>query len=98
LACQGTPYDIILSLDIYKGKRPIIPTHVPKLVAELINKCLNTQPNKRTTSEEVYEAINIWYNELLKDESTAKIKEVDETIVDKVELKHEEMSKKSNNI
>ncbi|CAG8720863.1 7747_t:CDS:1, partial [Gigaspora rosea] len=48
--------------------------------------------------------INIWYNELLKDESTAfvaQLKEADETIVDNVELKAlkpEEISKKSNNI
>ncbi|CAG8604534.1 12202_t:CDS:2 [Gigaspora margarita] len=81
---------LIRGEDLKPGKRPIIPTHVPKLVAELINKCLNAQPNKRPTSEEVYETINIWYSELLKDESTAfvaQIKKAGETIVDNVELK-----------
>ncbi|CAG8772400.1 8390_t:CDS:2, partial [Gigaspora rosea] len=48
-----------LQHEICEGKRPIIPTYVPKLIAELINKCLSSQPKERPTSKNIYETINI---------------------------------------
>ncbi|RIB23993.1 kinase-like domain-containing protein [Gigaspora rosea] len=59
LAYQGIPCDIRLQHEICEGKRPIIPTYVPKLIAELINKCLSSQPKERPTSKNIYETINI---------------------------------------
>ncbi|CAG8734411.1 36107_t:CDS:1, partial [Gigaspora margarita] len=90
-AYQGISHDIELQRAIvYKGKRPIIQTHVPKLVVELINKCLNAEPDERPTSKEVYQTTNIWYNEILNNKQTtlvAQVKKVDEMIVNNLDSK-----------
>ncbi|CAG8561223.1 18071_t:CDS:2 [Dentiscutata erythropus] len=58
------------------------------------------RPGERPISEKIYETIDIWYNELLKNESTAfvaLIKKADEMIIDNLVF---EIPKtvKSNNI
>ncbi|CAG8741476.1 35193_t:CDS:2, partial [Racocetra persica] len=59
LAYQGISTHINLLHEINNGKRPIIPTYVPKLIAKLINKCLSSQSEERPTSKNIYETINI---------------------------------------
>ncbi|CAG8497235.1 32778_t:CDS:2 [Gigaspora margarita] len=51
------PHDINLSNNIYRGLRPSIPLHVPKLVKELIIKCWDDQKDKRPTSEDIFNTL-----------------------------------------
>ncbi|CAG8510776.1 9816_t:CDS:10, partial [Cetraspora pellucida] len=87
-AYHNTLYDIQLSRKIfYDGLRPVIPKNVPKLVAKLIIKCWNIQPDKRPTSKVIYDTINTWYNEILDDKPTeivAQIKEADKILESKM--------------
>ncbi|CAG8616298.1 20596_t:CDS:2 [Dentiscutata erythropus] len=68
--------------NIFNGLRPAIPSHVPKLIAKLIMKCWDARPNNRPASEEIYDILRIWINDISKNSSTeivAQIKECEET-------------------
>ncbi|CAG8457868.1 15575_t:CDS:2 [Cetraspora pellucida] len=81
LAYHNIPHDIHLARGILSGIRPKIPTHVPKLIAELIITCWNTEPVKRLSSKEIFNIIDAWNNE--NDESVeivAQTKEADEAL------------------
>ncbi|CAG8820023.1 12785_t:CDS:1, partial [Racocetra fulgida] len=48
LAYYGIAHDVHLARNIYyHGLRPSIPTHIPKVIAELITECWDAQPDKR---------------------------------------------------
>ncbi|CAG8514168.1 15811_t:CDS:1 [Dentiscutata heterogama] len=68
--------------NIFHGLRPAIPSHVPKLIAKLIMKCWDARPNNRPASEEIYDILRIWINDISQDNSTeivAQIKECEGT-------------------
>ncbi|CAG8536766.1 17240_t:CDS:2, partial [Racocetra fulgida] len=76
-------HDIHLARKIHKGLRPSIPKHVPKLVADLINRCWNDQPEERPTSEKICDTISNWNNEIKNNEVTefvVQIREADKMI------------------
>ncbi|CAG8844622.1 31683_t:CDS:1, partial [Racocetra persica] len=81
-AYNNITHDIKLQRNVYNGSRPSIPEHVPKLVAELIIKCWDDQPNKRPTSKEIYDIISIWNNDMSDDSSeiAAQIRKADEIL------------------
>ncbi|CAG8524190.1 24515_t:CDS:2 [Gigaspora margarita] len=63
--------------------RPKIPIYVPEIIAELILKCWDALPDKRPSSEEIDETINIWNNQIANDEQTELIvqtKKADEMV------------------
>ncbi|CAG8779684.1 14795_t:CDS:1, partial [Racocetra fulgida] len=62
LAYHDIPHDLHLILESYRGLRPSIPTYIPKIVAELIIKCWDAQPETRPTSKEVCDTLNMWSN------------------------------------
>ena len=53
-------YNLQLSLDICKGKRPKIIENTPKCYINLMKKCWNNDPLKRPTALEIKEIINTW--------------------------------------
>ncbi|CAG8643580.1 17303_t:CDS:2, partial [Gigaspora rosea] len=53
-----------------------IPSHVPKQIARLIMKCWDARPSKRLTSKEAYNTIKMLYNEILKDDPTENIDQI----------------------
>ncbi|CAG8694089.1 13330_t:CDS:2 [Cetraspora pellucida] len=61
---------------VFNGIRPSIPANVPNLVAELIIKCWNAQPDKRPTSREIYEALNKWNSEISSNKSTEIVTQI----------------------
>ncbi|RIB27379.1 kinase-like domain-containing protein [Gigaspora rosea] len=76
------PHDINLLSAIYNGLRPSIPQHVPKLVKELIIKCWDGQKDKRPTSEDIFNTLNMWDSSILSDTSTEMDTQIssDETV------------------
>ncbi|CAG8826034.1 11811_t:CDS:1, partial [Racocetra persica] len=66
---------------IYRGLRPKIPTHIPRVVNELINKCWRAQPNKRPSSQEIYDTLNAWnINNIFDKESTNFIEQTESAL------------------
>ncbi|CAG8789887.1 43419_t:CDS:2, partial [Gigaspora margarita] len=56
-------HDLELILEICKGKRPEIPQKIPRMYVELVNQCLNAEPSKRPSLEEIItEKLNSWLN------------------------------------
>ncbi|CAG8805320.1 10331_t:CDS:1, partial [Cetraspora pellucida] len=83
LIYHDVPHDIHLARKIYRGLRPSIPTHVPKLITELIVKCWDAQSERRPNSKVIYDTINMWNDEVLSNKSTEftkQIRDVDEVI------------------
>ncbi|RIB13249.1 kinase-like domain-containing protein [Gigaspora rosea] len=50
---HDVPHEFGLALEIYKGLRPKIRCEVPQLFLELMNKCLDAEPQNRPTAEEL---------------------------------------------
>ncbi|CAG8667842.1 7359_t:CDS:1, partial [Scutellospora calospora] len=72
-------HDVHLARNIYyHGLRPSIPTHIPKVIAELITKCWDPQPDKRPSSKEIYETITACYDKST--EFIAQIENYDEVM------------------
>ncbi|CAG8710101.1 26418_t:CDS:2, partial [Dentiscutata erythropus] len=66
---EGTPPSYIQGLCS-------IPTQVPKLIAELIIKCWNSHPTERPASEEIYDTICMWNNDILNDKQTKFVEQM----------------------
>ncbi|CAG8452510.1 14006_t:CDS:2 [Racocetra fulgida] len=57
---HNIPHDSGLALQICRGKRPKIPSNVPKIMARLIEECWDADPKKRPTSKQLFTIINKW--------------------------------------
>src|ERR1043165_657777 len=51
------PHNHILTVNICQGLRPKISKDIPKLLADLIMKCLDAKAKNRPTSEELYQLL-----------------------------------------
>ncbi|CAB4444226.1 unnamed protein product [Rhizophagus irregularis] len=58
------PHDEILVIKICKGLRPTIPKDIPKLIADLIIKCWDSEIKNRPTTKELYQLLGKWYDEM----------------------------------
>ncbi|CAG8583006.1 11046_t:CDS:2, partial [Dentiscutata heterogama] len=78
LVYSDIPYNIQLSRDIcFESKCPTIPPiYVPELVANLIIKCWDAQPERRPSSEQIYNEINAWNVDILDKKSTALVEQI----------------------
>ncbi|CAG8761772.1 17953_t:CDS:2, partial [Racocetra persica] len=56
-------HDAVLLIDVLKGKRPPLPTNVPKCYTNLIKKCWDPDPNNRPCAEEIQNTVKNWYYE-----------------------------------
>ena len=59
---NNIPHDHILAVKICKGLRPEISEDTPKLLADLITKCLDAKSDNRPTAKELYEILYEWYS------------------------------------
>src|SRR4051794_8694695 len=57
---NNIPHDELLAIKICKGLRPIISEDIPKLLADLINKCWDAEKENRPTIKELYQILNEW--------------------------------------
>ncbi|CAG8490734.1 16582_t:CDS:2, partial [Gigaspora margarita] len=55
-----------------------IPTHVPRLVADLIIQCWNADPDQRPSSKNIVDTLDVWNNEILNNEITEFISQIKE--------------------
>jgi serine/threonine protein kinase len=68
-----------LALNICKGLRPKFNIKVPELIVQLINRCLDADPLKRPTANEIMDILHLWYMEFDNQvELKKQIKEADE--------------------
>ncbi|PKB92112.1 hypothetical protein RhiirA5_445990 [Rhizophagus irregularis] len=59
-AFNNRPHDFDLSLDICKGLRPKIVEGTLPIYERLMKRCLDSDPNKRPTADELVEILSIW--------------------------------------
>ena len=57
-------HDEYLAVEICKGARPGFSNNTPKFYIELAFKCMDANPDKRPTANEIYNTIKIWYDSL----------------------------------
>jgi len=57
-------YDISLSLDICKGLRPKFQIKIPQLLADLINRCWDADPQQRPSANELDKILDSWRKEI----------------------------------
>ncbi|RIB09424.1 kinase-like domain-containing protein, partial [Gigaspora rosea] len=71
------PHNEILAIQICLGLRPKIKCKIPKLLQDLMNRCLDAKPQNRPTANELVNIIEK-YDQNLKDEQTELYKQVEE--------------------
>ena len=54
-------HDEYLAMNICKGATPGFSNNTPKFYIELAFKCMDANPDKRPTAEEICEIIKIWW-------------------------------------
>src|SRR5439155_3128094 len=57
-------HDTNLAIKICEGLRPAFSNNTPKIYIELAYKCMDANPDKRPSVEEVGKIINFWRNSL----------------------------------
>src|SRR6185369_4982620 len=57
-------HDFGLAMKICEGVRPRFSNNTPKFYIELAFRCMDANPDKRPTAEEIYNTIKIWYEML----------------------------------
>ncbi|RIB23124.1 kinase-like domain-containing protein [Gigaspora rosea] len=58
------PHETKLSVKICRGQKPEIKCEVPPLLLDLMNRCLDIEPRKRPTAEEVSDKLMQFYEDL----------------------------------
>ncbi|GES90480.1 kinase-like domain-containing protein [Rhizophagus clarus] len=69
---SNEPHDHTLAIKVCKGYRPKISEDTPKLIADLINKCWDTNPENRPTGKELYQTLKKWKIEMYDNNSEIK--------------------------
>ncbi|RIB22119.1 kinase-like domain-containing protein [Gigaspora rosea] len=72
------PHDENLAIKICLGYRPEIKCEVPRLLLDLMNKCLDAESQNRPTAEELINTLNQLYEDLKnkKSELSQQVKEI----------------------
>ncbi|RIB01276.1 hypothetical protein C2G38_2128046 [Gigaspora rosea] len=71
------PHDFSLATQICLGYRPEIRCEVPQSLLDLMNKCLDAEPQNRPTAEALVDMLK-QFNDNLRDETTELYKQVEE--------------------
>ncbi|CAI2163826.1 2705_t:CDS:2 [Funneliformis geosporum] len=69
------PHDERLALAICNGLRPRVTKGTPKSFIDLVDKCLDADPEKRPSTQDLSKVINGWYMQLLCKEESGTAKE-----------------------
>src|SRR5437868_13097480 len=67
---NNIPHDHILAVKICKGLRPKISEDTPKLLADLITKCLDAKSDNRPTAKELYQILYKWWGYEIDDKNS----------------------------
>jgi hypothetical protein len=49
-----------ISLEVLEGKRPAVPSNIPKSYAALMSRCWHRKPHKRPAADELCKTIEEW--------------------------------------
>ncbi|RIB06097.1 hypothetical protein C2G38_2116916, partial [Gigaspora rosea] len=71
------PHDFSLATQICLGRRPEIRCEVPQSLLDLMNKCLDAEPQSRPTAKALVDMLAQFYNDL-EDKKTELYKQVEE--------------------
>ncbi|RIB01817.1 hypothetical protein C2G38_2293910 [Gigaspora rosea] len=72
------PHNAKLQLDIFnKGRIPEIKCEVPQLLLDLMNKCLDAEPQNRPTAKKLKDTLHKFFEDL-RNEKTKFYKQVNE--------------------
>jgi len=74
-------HDEFLAVKICQGLRPKFPTQIkiPQLLLDLISKCWDEDPKKRPTTEELYNILSAWNEEVKDKKNTRFYQQIQET-------------------
>ncbi|RIB04423.1 kinase-like domain-containing protein [Gigaspora rosea] len=67
---DGRPFDLSLTLDIYRGLRPEFAPGTPDCYIELAKQCMDSDPQKRPDALDIWVKCNEW-NEIMKSSDNA---------------------------
>src|SRR5437868_11460261 len=67
---NNIPHDHILAVKICKALRPKISEDTPKLLADLIIKCLDAKSDNRPTAKELYQILYKWWGYEIDDKNS----------------------------
>ncbi|GBC18024.2 kinase-like domain-containing protein [Rhizophagus irregularis DAOM 181602=DAOM 197198] len=76
--------DVTLILEIIDGKRPEITNDTPKCFSNLMKRCLDSNPTKRPSANEIYEISYFW---LFRNEDIEQFNEAEKRRLELLELK-----------
>src|SRR5947208_8006422 len=57
---ESVPHDEKLALTICNGLRPRVAKGTPQCYIDVVNKCLDADPEKRPSADELYKIFNNW--------------------------------------
>ena len=66
----NVPHDEKLALAICNGLRPRVAKGTPKCYIDLVNQCLDANPENRPSAKELSDIIISWYDQLEKNEES----------------------------
>jgi len=66
---HNIPHDQDLAMRICEGLRPKIRHQIPRLLWDLINRCLDAEPNNRISAEELKNILDQYYKDVFKKEN-----------------------------
>src|SRR2546423_14486387 len=67
---NNIPHDHILAVKICEGLRPKISEDTPKLLADLIMKCLDAKSDNRPTAKELFQILYKWGDKEVDDKNS----------------------------
>ncbi|CAJ0906951.1 6812_t:CDS:2, partial [Entrophospora sp. SA101] len=66
---KDQPHDIDLAFKICGGLRPSFSDNTPECYIKLAYKCMNADPEKRPTADEILKIITFWKDAIVIDEN-----------------------------
>src|SRR5947209_16860939 len=67
---NDVPHDQNLTVKICNGLRPRISEDTPNLIADLIRKCWDAEPENRPTAKELTQILDKWFFEKIDDKNS----------------------------
>lgn len=49
-----------ITLEVLEGKRPQVPTNVPKYYSDLMSRCWHRKPHKRPSADDICHTVEEW--------------------------------------